>query len=315
MPFYHSLIAALLPMLIYLIFIWYMDKYEREPFLKVFSHFLWGALGAILLSVIFASILNFSLNIFYSNKEMKLLIGTIIIAPLVEEIVKSLYLFRTYKKNYFDNLTDGLVYGSAIGLGFGMTENLLYFITYNETYSQWVSVVLLRTVFSAVMHAIATATFGAFIAKVKFTSKSRKSFLVFAGLISAILIHTSWNFSVSFNFTYYFGFLIILVLIIIFLIVCKMSLKNEESIITHQLKDEFSIGSNKMIKIYSRQDILQISKNFYAGKDRKKFVNLATKLAFRKLQEKQSEGKFKEQYSEDIYDIRKEINNLTKKLR
>ena len=107
----------------------------------------------------------FSLNSF---------IAAVIIAPFAEEIVKSAYLFNTYRKNYFDNLTDGLVYGGAIGLGFGMTENLMYFSMYNDTFTQWITIVITRSIFSAVMHAIATATVGAFLAKAKFSDESKK---------------------------------------------------------------------------------------------------------------------------------------------
>jgi len=53
----------------------------------------------------------------------------VLVAPLVEETTKGIYLFKTAKGFEIDNITDGLVYGGAIGLGFGMTENFFYFLS------------------------------------------------------------------------------------------------------------------------------------------------------------------------------------------
>ena len=91
-----------------------------------------------------------------------------VVAPFVEEITKGAFLLFTIRSNKFDNITDGIVYGGAIGLGFGMTENFLYFILYGNTLVNWITIVIIRTLFSAVMHCVATATFGAFLAYSKY---------------------------------------------------------------------------------------------------------------------------------------------------
>ena len=45
-----SAFAAIIPMSIYLALIWKFDRYDREPFKLVFTNYLWGALGAIVLA-------------------------------------------------------------------------------------------------------------------------------------------------------------------------------------------------------------------------------------------------------------------------
>lgn len=312
MSFLSSLFAAIIPMLLYLVFIWQFDKYEREPFSKVFKHFLWGAIGAIFFGVLLSTFLNFGISIFTSNKSLIIFASAVIVAPIAEEIVKSLYLFRSYKKNFFDNFTDGLVYGGAIGLGFGMTENLMYFTTYDETFIQWATLVVTRSIFSAVMHAISTATVGAFLAKSKFSLSPSRFLYPFVGLTLAILFHAIWNFSLSFEFTYYFGILFMIFLIVSFIVIFKSSLQNEKHLIVRELSDESNILYFGHENSKTIGTLKNISMRFSDKRVRKKYVNLATKLAFRKFQSKNSFGLQQENYISDIQIYREKLKDLVK---
>lgn len=310
MSFTSSFLAAVIPMSLYLIIIWRLDRYEREPLSKVIKHFIWGAVGAVILAVAFSSALIYSTNLFISSPAANTFIATVIIAPFAEEIVKALFLFYSSRKNYFDNLTDGLVYGGAIGLGFGMTENLLYFNEYNDSVSQWITVVIMRTIFSAVMHAIATSTVGAFLAKAKFSLNSKKYIYPLIGLSFAMFFHAAWNFSLTFEFTFYIGMLFMIFLISSFFYVYSSSLNNEKRIISSELKNEavlIGLSENDNIDL---NEIKMMSKNFIVNKQRKQFSNFATKLAFRKLQSKNSIGVQQESYNKDIFKLREEIKNL-----
>lgn len=116
-----SLVVAVAPMVAMLSFIWWVDRYDREPLRYVFDCFLWGAFGAFILSIIGSEL---SLQFFGERSpEREFAIGSILVAPTVEELMKGLILFFLPRYRDFDNVTDGLVYGAAAGLGFGMTEN------------------------------------------------------------------------------------------------------------------------------------------------------------------------------------------------
>src|SRR5690606_24715480 len=128
-------------------------------------------------------------------------IEAILVAPFVEEITKGAFLFLTIRNKKFDNITDGIVYGGAIGLGFGMTENFLYFITYGDTFINWIMIVLIRTLCSAVMQCVATATFGAFLAYARFKKTSQMILYSLAGPFATIIIHHACNMSISFDHT------------------------------------------------------------------------------------------------------------------
>ena len=312
MPFTASLFAAIIPMSIYLILIWRLDRYEREPFGKVVKHFLWGAIGAIIFGLIISSFLVFSTKLFISSISINSFIAAVIIAPFAEEIVKSAYLFNTYRKNYFDNLTDGLVYGGAIGLGFGMTENLMYFSMYNDTFTQWITIVITRSIFSAVMHAIATATVGAFLAKAKFSDRSKKPKYTIMGLGLAMLFHAIWNFSLSFEFTYLIGILFMIILISSFFIIFYSSLRNENIIIQKELESEQLFLSQVIFEGSNITSFNELEKSFKSRTHRKYLRNFATKLAFRKLQARNSEGIQRENYLSEMDLIKDKIVNLTK---
>lgn len=302
-----SLSAAFIPMVLYLILIWKLDKYEPEPLSKVVNHFIWGALGAVLFGLILSSSFNFVAKLFISEETALSFFGAVIIAPFVEEIVKSAYLFRTYKKNYFDNLTDGLVYGGAIGLGFGMTENFLYFMVYDETFYQWLSVVITRSIFSAVMHAIATAVVGAFLSRAKFSFR-KKNFLPMLGLLIAMIIHAAWNFSLSFEFTYFLGILFMIFLILSFFGIFSLSLNNEKTILIKEfIDDEIFYPEHR------GNSIMEINNQILNLRDRRKYLNFATKIAFRKLQARNSIGSQREFYMRDIENLRKKIINIWEK--
>lgn len=310
MPLNASLGAAVIPMVIYLIIIWRMDKYEREPFQFLIIHFLWGAFGAILLGILGSILLgSFTGYTDESNPDVSL-IQTILFAPVSEEIAKGLFLLFTVKSRKFDNITDGLVYGGAIGLGFGMTENFTYFITYGETFSEWIFLVIIRSGFSAVMHCISTATFGAFLGMAKFNLKSSKSFLPITGLFLAILFHFLWNFTVSFDTTFYYGFVFMIILTFLFYLLFKYAIKKEKQIIEHELKEEFELLNlpSDYIKIISSS--FRLKKGWIDERIRKHFFRASIHLAFKKMQSRNSSGYLKTVSEFEVEQLRELIRNL-----
>ncbi|MBK7106804.1 MAG: PrsW family intramembrane metalloprotease [Ignavibacteriae bacterium] len=308
MPITTSILAALIPMFLYLILLWQLDKNERESFSKIFKHFLWGAFGAIFLGIIFSLSIESIIKIFVRKENQMQFIGTVLIAPFVEEITKGIFLLRSINGKHFDNITDGLVYGGAIGLGFGMTENIMYFVNYDETFIQWASLVFTRTFFSAVMHAIATATFGAFLAKTKFSISNFRFLFPFIGISLAMFFHFMWNFSLMFEFTFGVGILFMFFLVISFLTIFKLSIKSEQKIIEYELLEESDfLGLPELKKLsFSKNE----NKIFPENKKNKSLLNFATKLAFRKFQMKNTNKNLKEIYNLDIELYRKKILNL-----
>ena len=305
-----SVFAALIPMILYLLLIWRFDIYEREPFKLVLKSYLWGAVGAILLAMLFSVFLTTGISLFVFNEALLNRIDTFYVAPFVEEITKGLFLLILVNSKNFDNVTDGLVYGGAIGLGFGMTENLLYFISYGKTLPELFSLIIIRTFFSAVMHCASTGTLGAFLGYAKFNRITHKIIFPIIGLVIAMFIHFSWNFSVSYQSTAALGFLFMFFAILIFIGIYWISILKEKRIIYNELLPESKTGLIPPEHLV----ILNSSKRNKPGwvdeSIRKSYIKAATTLAFRKMHQKNSGGFRNISYRKDVELYRERIKDL-----
>lgn len=305
-----SAFAAIVPMSIYLVLIWKFDQYDREPFKLVLINYLWGALGAIVLALLGSLFFTTIASIFIKDSLQLSRFGAIVVAPIVEEITKGFFLLITISNKKFDNITDGIVYGGAIGLGFGMTENFLYFVSYGDSIANWIMLVIVRSLFSAVMHCVSTATLGALLGMAKFKSSPKKIFYAFIGLLIAMLIHSIWNSSLSYDRTAPIGFLFMIVSIIVFISSYIISIKGERKIIFNELKEESENGvipESHLIILSSPQ---RERKGWLDERTRKTYIKAATTLAFRKVQLKNSNGASKAYYEMDVDNYRDFIKKL-----
>lgn len=320
-----SLFAAVVPMFVYLIIIWFLDKYEREPFWFVLLNFFWGATGAVVLGIAGSIIFQIPLNeLIYAvaddnTSDLMNLSGAIITAPLVEEFTKGLFLLLISTSKKFDGGVDGAVLGGAIGLGFGMSENFMYFLTSGTTPSAWILIVVIRTLFSAVMHCLSTATFGAFLGYAKFKPLIFKIILIPTGFFLAVFLHFAWNLSVSFEDTTIFGFLFLILYLFVTFSIFQISIYFEGKTILKELQDEANHG---LIPHDHLNHLPFVSRRFRngwcpAGVDQKNYVKTATTLALRKNQFKNTSGHVQQSYLRDIENLRYQIQlmfyNATKK--
>lgn len=305
-----SALAAIIPMSIYLFLIWKFDRYDREPFKLVLINYLWGALGAIVLALIGSLIITLILSLFIKNPLQLTRFSSVVVAPIVEEITKGFFLLITVSNKKFDNITDGIVYGGAIGLGFGMTENFFYFITYANSVPSWIMLVIVRSLFSAVMHCVSTATLGAFFGYAKFKPTGQKLFFGFWGLMFAMGIHSIWNLSLSFEKMAPLGFLFMFISVIVFIITFSLSLKGERKIIYNELKEEADNGLIPRIHLEILSSPQREKTGWLDEKIRKIYIKSATTLAFRKMQSRNSSGLSKMYYLNDVDNYRNFISKL-----
>ena len=305
-----SAVAAFVPMFIYLLLIWRFDQYDREPFLLIIRNYLWGALGAIFFALVGSYILSFFVSIFVHDKESLKWIESILIAPLVEETTKGIFLFFTVRSRKFDNMTDGIVYGGAIGLGFGMTENFLYFIANTGSLTTWVSLVIVRTLFTAVMHCVSTATLGAFLGYAKFKNLFYKLTFPFLGLVAAMFIHFAWNLMITFEKTEFLGFIFMLITILIFIVVFSISVTNDKNTVYNELLEEAKNGIIPMNHVPILNSPKRNNFGWIDEKIRKLYIQAATTLAFRKMQLRNSNGYNRIYYENDVLHYRNYIQTL-----
>lgn len=301
-----SLIFAVIPIVVYVWGIWVMDRYDREPVGLLALNFLWGAIGAVAFGIVFSILTSAALG----TSEF---LDTIIVAPVVEETVKGVFLFWTVRDRRFDNITDGVVYGMAIGLGFGMTENFLYFLN-AQTPDEWVLLVVVRTLFSAVMHALSTGLLGAVFGLTKFRYRAVRVPILLAGLLVAIAIHFTWNYSVSINDALGAGLGMLFIVASLFgiIVLIQISLHFENRLIVRELTEESNAG---LIPATHLHYIPYSSKRKFVGwlspiVDRKRYIQLSTRLAFRKSQIRHCSGREQEAYAAEIECLRADIATI-----
>ncbi len=322
-PFIHLFLAgffSVVPMIMYLVVIWLMDRYEREPFWLVSLNFFWGATGAVVFGIIGSIIMGLGISEFifqFANDSdagtLNNLAGAVIVAPIVEESTKGIFLLMIAFSRHFDGPVDGAVYGGAVGLGFGMTENFLYFLSFPQDYVGLFVLIIIRTLFSAVLHCCTQAVFGAAIGYAKFKGLFAKLTIIPLGLSIAIFMHFMWNLTVSFNSTALIGFAFMILSVIVIFTVFQFAVHNEGKIILRELTEEV----NSMGHI-PREHLVHLpftSKRFKKGwlpghVNQKDYVKSAIKLAIRKNQLKNMKSKSQTVYIREVDTLRNRIYTL-----
>lgn len=194
--------AAFIPSLIYLWWVRNAERVGRQRWSNLFKTFSWGAIFAVIIAVILSLTFSgfvFSTELqreyqFLGDKTIQSLILVVVIAPIVEEFAKVLGVYTVKDRIY--EIEDGLVFGAACGLGFAATENLLYESStfFSEGFgSAFITIVITRSIASALLHGSASAMAGYGISKGMF--KGKHTFLPY--YLIAVFMHGSFNFLAS----------------------------------------------------------------------------------------------------------------------
>ena len=190
-------VAAALPTIAYLAFIWWLDRHEKEPLHLLAVSFLWGALPAALLVVVLEVALDLPLRALGDAtaewRESRLL------APVVEELVKGSALLglAARVRREFNGVLDGIVYGAVIGLGFALTENFFAFLAAFSSGSaaSGLVVVTLRALIFGLNHPLYSALFGAGLGWMLYRRRRRRNvilpLLCLCGAIGLHLLHNA----------------------------------------------------------------------------------------------------------------------------
>lgn len=152
------------PALVCLGLVYWIDRYEREPWLLVAGMFAWGAVVAAAGSLVLQLILEGTVHAATGSEAVAAVAGTTVFAPLTEESLKGAAVLLVFwrLRRELDSYLDGLVYAGTVALGFAATENLLYFLSaHAEGGTQgMLSLFVLRSVLGAWDHPVYTAFIG-----------------------------------------------------------------------------------------------------------------------------------------------------------
>lgn len=193
--------VAFVPSLYYLVVARNWERYGKEPYRRLLMCFAYGAIAAIIISIILEILILGNLHRIDRIYELgdDNFLGAVVVAPIVEESVKAFGLVLVLA--YILREEDGMIYGIGIGLGFAATENLLYELSaLNVGLDAYLATAILRTITSTILHATATGVTGLGVGR----AVMRKKPLLFAlpFLLIAIAMHAVFNFIASLNTTY-----------------------------------------------------------------------------------------------------------------
>ena len=158
-----SVIFGIVPMLIYAGFLWWLDRWEKEPLPLMAAAFVWGFIPSAILALIAQLILDIPTSaLFYHNEVAYSFVSGSIIAPVTEESIKAfavLLVFIFFSRE-FDSLLDGIIYGSLAGFGFAAIENILYFVSFGSDPFSLGCLVFMRAFLFGLNHAFFTSLTG-----------------------------------------------------------------------------------------------------------------------------------------------------------
>lgn len=285
--FLASVILGIVPMVVYALLVWRLDRWEKEPFPLLLAAFCWGAVPSIVFALV--AQLVFGSPPVPEGAEVSLLselYDASFLAPLTEELVKAfgVFLIFTIFHREIDSVLDGLIYGSMVGFGFSAVENVLYFAGQPDPASL-VLLFFLRAFIFGMLHALFTGLFGVGLALGKFSSNPLgKLFWPALGLVMAMAMatHALHNYFATLggeHLLYAIGGVAIGMLW--FGMTAWVCLYHENRWIRIQLSDEVERGVIFAEQALAAADFWKRS-SLSGGRSRRHLLHEATELAYQK---------------------------------
>ena len=174
--------VGLLPVLMFLVALVYMDSYKLVSLKTVLWVIVAGGLCTIAALYLNGWIL--------AESGLALKSYSRYVAPLVEESLKAMVMVFLFRSSRIGFLVDAAIMGFAVGAGFALLENFYYLQTHS---SASMGVWIVRGFGTAIMHGGATAIFG--VMSQTLTERSMKINPVYylPGLLAASLLHSMFN--------------------------------------------------------------------------------------------------------------------------
>jgi RsiW-degrading membrane proteinase PrsW (M82 family) len=173
--------VGLLPVLIFLVALLYLDSYKLVGLKVVLWVILAGALSAVA-----GYVLN---GLLLQHLQLEFSSFTRYVAPVTEEALKALvivYLFRSHRIGF---LVDGAIMGFAAGAGFSVLENFYYLYSGQAHLGVWI----VRGFGTAIMHGGVTAIFAVLSQTLTERSMKINPLRYLPGLAAAVALHSLFN--------------------------------------------------------------------------------------------------------------------------
>lgn len=187
------LLLAMAPIFIIILYIYFKDKYEKEPKRLLFYNFLLGAIVSIVITTILYYVFDIVLPLPNHTSVLQQFIKAFFVVGLTEEFSKYIIVrYYAQRNKEFNEPFDGISYAVMVSMGFAATENIFYVLEGGY------QTALIRAFTAVPAHATFGILMGYYMGKAKFAKN--KIALNLVGLLSATLFHGTYDFFLFIDF-------------------------------------------------------------------------------------------------------------------
>lgn len=181
------ILLAVTPALVIMVYIYFKDRYEKEPLGLLTLNFLLGAILSVGLTFALSPLVNGLIAGWGKTDVAEMALKAFIGVALVEEFSKYIVVrIFAQRRAAFNEQFDGIVYAVMVSMGFAALENILY------VYIHGVETGILRAFTAVPAHASFAILMGYFMGKAKFSNQ--RFLLNMTGLLAATLFHGAYDF-------------------------------------------------------------------------------------------------------------------------
>lgn len=294
MAFLGALLLAFIPAFLMAAFVYWLDRYEKEPVVLLGAAFLWGAVVAASGAFVLNTVFGIGIYALTGSSKVAELATSDLVAPFLEEALKGaalVVMFLAFRSE-FDSILDGIIYAGVTALGFAATENVLYI--YQDGYLDggwegfW-NVALIRVLIVAWQHPFYSAFTGIGLAIARLQNNILVKLVAPAtGFAVAVSTHAFHNLFIDLvhgpdsfalgSIIDWFGWLLMGVFIL-------LMIARERLLLGRQLKDEVPLGvMSELQYIRALSPWTMTFALFQGGRPAARFYRLCGELAHKKDQ-------------------------------
>ena len=294
MAFIISIFFGFVPVFFMALFVYWLDRYEKEPLILLGATFFWGAVVAAGGAFVINTVFGVGIYELTGSGDVADLATASLVAPFVEEGLKGLAVLIVFLffHNEFDSILDGIIYAAIAALGFAATENVLYIYQHGYLDGGWDGLwqlVFIRDVVVAWQHPFFTSFTGIGLAIARLNRNVLVKIIAiptgYAFAIFAHAFHNSFGSMIGgFNgfalgsLIDWFGWFVMAVFII-------FMIAREHSLLQKQLKEEVTSGSITLAQYQKALSPFTMSTSiFTGGLAASRFYQVCGELAHKKEQ-------------------------------
>lgn len=187
------ILMAIAPVMVIILYIYFQDKYEKEPIGLLLASFLFGAIVSIFIVTLLYVFTGQFIPITDEYSLWQQFIQAFVVVAFSEEFSKYVIVkYFNQPKKAFNEPYDGIIYAVMVSMGFACTENIMYVLEGGY------QTAVLRAFTAVPAHATFGILMGYFMGKAKFSNNRFK--LNMAGLFLAVFFHGAYDFFLFIRF-------------------------------------------------------------------------------------------------------------------